>query len=69
MAEILFVVQKVYISETMGIRNLIFLFVQLLLRPWDVSHPIERQKLMVNILVEMSVCVQKGGFMANLLLH
>ena len=35
------------------------------LRPWDLSHRVERQKLIVNRREEMSVRVQKGGFMAS----
>jgi len=42
---------------------------KLLLRPWDLSHRVERHKLMVISRDEMSVRVWKGGFMANLLLH
>ena len=51
-----------------GMRNMLFLF-KLLLRPWDLSHRVERQKLMVNRREEMSVRVWKGSFTANLLLH
>ena len=50
-------------------RNLIFLIFRLLLRPWGLSHRVERQKLMVNSREEMPVRVRKGGFMANLLLR
>ena len=46
-----------------------FCFLKLLLRPWDPSHRLERQKLMVNSRVEISVRVRKGGFVANLLLR
>ena len=41
---------------------------KLLLRPWDLSHCVERQKLMVISHEEMSVRVRKGGFVADLLL-
>ena len=48
----------------------LFYFVfKLLLRPLDLSHRVERHKLMVNSKEEMSVCVWKGGFMASLLLR
>ena len=42
-----------------------FVCFKLPLRPWDLSHRVERQKLIVNRREEMSVRVQKGGFMAN----
>ena len=42
---------------------------KLLLRPWDLSHRVERQELMVNSQEEMSVRVQKGVVVANLLLR
>ena len=40
---------------------------KLLLRPWYLSHRVERQKRMVNSREEMSVRFRKGGFVANLL--
>ena len=52
-----------------GMRNLILWIFKLLLRPWDLSHRVEHQKLMVTSREEMSVRVRKGGFMANLILH
>ena len=42
---------------------------KLLLRPWDLSHRAERQRLMVNTQEEISVRVQKGSSLINLLLH
>ena len=42
---------------------------KLLLRPWDLSHRAERQKLMVISQEEVSVLVRKGGFVAYLLLR
>ena len=59
--------QKVYVPEMMGMRNLNLL--KLILRPWDPSHRVERQKLMAISWEEMSERVQKGGFMASLLLR
>ena len=50
-------------------QTLIFLIFKLLLRPWDVFHRVERQKLMVNSQEDVSVQsvrVRKGGFEANL---
>ena len=47
----------------------VFFIRKLLPRPWDLSHGVERQKLMVLSREEMSVRVRKGGFMVNLLLH
>ena len=55
--------------ETTGMQHLFFCFVKLLLRPWNLSRSVELQKLMVNSREEMSVRVQKFGFMANLLLY
>ena len=52
-----------------GMRNFVFRIFMLLLWPWDLSHRVERQKLMVNSQEEMSVRVPKGGFVANLLLR
>ena len=52
-----------------GMQNLISFICKLFLRPWELSPRVERQKLMVNSGEGMSVRVQKGGFMANLLLH
>ena len=52
-------------SEMTGMQNLICFF-KLLLRPWGLSHRVERQKLMVNSREEMSVRVRKGGFVAKL---
>ena len=48
-------------SEITGMQNLIFQLLKLPPRPWDPSHRVEGQKLMVNIWVEISVRVQKGG--------
>ena len=42
----------------------VFIF-KLLLRPWDLSHCVERQKLMVSSQEEMSVRVLKGGCITN----
>ena len=39
------------------------------LRPWDLSHRVERQKLMVISWEEIFVRVWTGGLVANLLLH
>ena len=62
--------QKVSFSEMTGMRNLSCSTFRLLLllQPWDLSHRVQRQKLMVNSLEEMSVRIWKGGFVANLLL-
>ena len=46
-----------------------FLFFKLFLRPWDLSHRVERQKLMVTSQEEWSVHIRKGAFMANLILN
>ena len=46
-----------------------FCILKLLLQPWDLSHRVKRQKLMVESQEEMSVRVWKGCFMASLLLH
>ena len=46
-----------------------FFIFKLFLGPWDQFHRVERQKLIVNGLEEMSVRIRNGGFMANLLLH
>ena len=59
---------KMYFSEMTGMQKLFFV-VKLLPRHWDVSHRVERQKLMIKSREEMSVRVRKGSFMANLLLH
>ena len=45
-----------------------FFGVSCLLRPCDISHRVERQKLMISQ-EEMSVRVRKGGFVANLFLR
>ena len=50
-------------------QHMLFVICKLLLQPWDLSHRVERQKLMVNSQEEMSVRVRKGGFVANLLLR
>ena len=42
---------------------------KLLLRPWVLSHRVERQNLIVDCREEMSLRVWEGGFMASLLLH
>ena len=42
---------------------------RLLLRPCNLSHRVERQKLMVNSREEMSVLVRKCGLVANLFLR
>ena len=47
----------------------VFYMFKLLLWPWDLSQHVERQKLMANSWEEMSVRVQKGGFVANLFLR
>ena len=57
--------QKVCGFRSDGLQKLICF--KLLLRPWDLSHRVERQKLMVTSWREMFVRVRKGGFMANLL--
>ena len=55
-------------SEVTGMQHLIVLVrFKLLLRPWDLSHRVERQKLMVNGREEMFVRVKKRGLVANLL--
>ena len=59
---------KIYFSEMTGMQKLIDFMFKLLLRPWDLSHRVERQKIMVISRREMSVRVRKGGFVANLLL-
>ena len=41
----------------------------MLLRPWELSHRVKRQKLKVNSQREMSMRVRKGGFVASLLLR
>ena len=46
-----------------------FYVFELLLRPWELSHRVERQKLIVNRREEMSVRVWKGGLVANLFLR
>ena len=51
-----------------GDATAVSLFFKLPVRPWDLSHCVERQKLMVVSREEMSVRVQKGGFVFNLLL-
>ena len=50
-------------------RKLSYFVFELFLEPWDLSHRVERQKLMVNSQEEMSMRVQKGGFVANSLLR
>ena len=50
-------------------RNLIFCIFELLLRPWELSHRIERQKLMATSQEKMSVRVWKGGCVVSLLLR
>ena len=52
-----------------GMQHLCFLNFKLLLWPWGLSHRVDPQKLMVESREEMSVRFQKGGFVANLLLH
>ena len=46
----------------------LFIF-EMLLRPRDLSHRVERQKLMVIRREEVSVRVRKDGFVANSLLR
>ena len=46
-------------SEMTGTQNLTFFIFKLLLRPWDLSPRVERQKLMVNSRQEVFVRVQK----------
>ena len=53
----------------MGVQHLIFSLFKLLLRLWDLSNRVERQKFMVECREEMFMRVGKGGFMANLLFH
>ena len=50
-----------------GMRILLYLNFEVALRPWDLSHRVERQKLMVNSREGVSVRVRKGGFVVNLL--
>ena len=52
-----------------GMQNLICLNVKLLLRTWDLSHRVERQRLMITSREEIYVRVRKGVFMANSLLR
>ncbi len=59
---------NVYFRNDGDVCTTIFVF-KLLLRPWDLSHRVERQKLMVISQDEMSVRVQKGGFVASLFLR
>ena len=47
-----------------GMQLHILIICKLLLRPWDLSHRVERQKLMVKSREEMSVRVRKGGSVA-----
>ena len=47
---------KIYFSEMMGMQSL-FQFVKLFLRSWDLSHRVQRQKLMVTSWEEVSVRV------------
>ena len=56
-------------SEMTGIPNLFYFIFKLLRRPWDLSHRVDRQKLILDSREEMSVRVRKGGFVANLLLR
>ena len=53
----------------MGMRSLTLFVSKLLLRPWDLSHRVECQKLLVTSWGETSVRVQKGGFMVNTLIR
>ena len=70
MAQILFVFSKMVLSRNNGnAKTAFFLIYKLLLRPWDLSHRVERQKLMVTSQEAMSVRVRKGGFVVNLLLR
>ena len=55
--------------EMTGTQHLFPYIFKVLLRRWDLSHRVERQKLMVTSREEMSVRVRKGGFMASLLAH
>ena len=45
-----------------------FVLFKLLLVPWDLSHRVEHQRLIIISCEEMSERVPKGGFMVNLLL-
>ena len=62
-----FVLQKCEFSEMTGMQHLTSLLFRLLLRLWDLSYRVERQKLMVKNWEEMFVRFWKGGFVANLL--
>ena len=55
--------------EMTEMQHVFFCDSKLLVRPWDLSHRVERQKEMVNTWREMSVRVRKGGVMAHLLLR
>ena len=55
------------LSEMTGLQHLFVIF-KLRLRLCDLSHRVEQQKLVVISRKEMSVRVQKGGCVANLLL-
>ena len=48
-----------------GMQNLISFVSKMLLGPWDLSHRVERQKLMVTSGWEMSVRIWKNALMAN----
>ena len=60
---------KIPFLEVTDMHNLICLICELLIRPWELSHRVERQKTMLIRQEKTSVCVQKGGFVANLLLR
>ena len=62
-------VPNILFSEMTGMQHLFFFMFKLLLRPWDLSHRVESQKLMVNRWEEMSLRARKGVFVANLLLR
>ena len=47
-------------SEMTGIQNLICFISKLLLRPWDLSHRVERQKIMVTSQEETAVRLKNG---------
>ena len=69
MATILFCFQILFFFRNDGnAKPELFIF-RLRPRPWDLSHRVGRQKLMVTSREEMSVRFRNGGFMANLLLH
>ena len=69
MANILSVVPKQNFLRNDGDAKPVSFIFKLRLRPWDQSHRVKRQKLMVINREEMSVRVRIGGFVADLLLR